>query len=82
MRRSAVSVPSNLAEGQARRTTKEFIQFVSHSEGSLAELDTQLTIAMELGYCSSAETDQLIALMEEVRKMLNGLRQNLSAKDR
>jgi four helix bundle protein len=40
MRRAAVSIPSNLAEGQARHTTKEFVQFVSHAEGSVAELDT------------------------------------------
>jgi len=55
MRRAAVSVPSNLAEGQARRTTGEFIQFISHAEGSIAELDTQLIIAVELSYCERAE---------------------------
>ena len=48
MRRAAVSVPSNIAEGQARHTTGEFIQSISHAEGSLAELDTQLIIAAEL----------------------------------
>jgi four helix bundle protein len=42
LRRAAVSVPSNIAEGQARRTTGEFIQFLSHAEGSLAEVDTQI----------------------------------------
>jgi len=45
MRRAAVSVPSNIAEGQARNTRGEFIQFLSHAEGSLAELDTQARIA-------------------------------------
>jgi four helix bundle protein len=50
MRRAAVSVPSNLAEGQARRTTGEFVQFISHAEGSVAELDTQLTLAVELEF--------------------------------
>jgi len=54
MRRAAVSIPSNIAEGQARHTTKEFVQFVSHAEGSLAEMDTQLILALELGYCSEA----------------------------
>jgi four helix bundle protein len=49
MRRSAVSIPSNIAEGQARHTTGEFIQFISHAEGSLAELDTQLKVGIELG---------------------------------
>jgi len=51
MRRAAVSIPSNIAAGQARHTTGEFIQFVSHAEGSVAELDTQLMIAVDLGYC-------------------------------
>jgi four helix bundle protein len=82
MRRSAVSVPSNVAEGQARHTTKEFIQFISHAGGSLAELDTQVRLGLELGYCSNGETDQVSALMEEVRRMLNGLRRNLSVKQR
>jgi len=58
MRRAAVSVPSNLAEGQARKSTREFVQFVSQSEGSLAELDTQLIIAVELEYCPKSEANQ------------------------
>src|SRR5881409_967472 len=47
LRRAAVSVPSNIAEGQPRHTSGEFVQFVSHAEGSLAELETQLLIAVE-----------------------------------
>lgn len=77
MRRAAVSVPSNLAEGQARRTTGEFIQFISHAEGSIAELDTQLIIAVELGYCERADVSDVVALIAELRKMLNGLRRKL-----
>src|ERR1700685_2457541 len=53
MRRASVSVPSNIAEGQARHTTGEFVLFISHAEGSLAELDTQLTLATELNFLSS-----------------------------
>ncbi len=49
MRRAAVSVPSNIAEGQARNTTGEFVQFLSHAEGSLAELDTQVRLSVALG---------------------------------
>jgi len=49
MRRAAVSIPSNIAEGQARRTTGELIQLLSNAEGSRAELDTQFVIAVELG---------------------------------
>src|SRR5258708_33480255 len=74
MRRAAVSVPSNIAEGQARHTTKEFIQFVSHAEGSLAELDTQLRLGIELGYCPNGDAGQIGALIEEMKRMLNGLR--------
>ncbi len=74
MRRAAVSVPSNLAEGQARRTTGEFIQFISHAEGSVAELDTQLILSVELGFCSAVESDEVSRLIQELRKMLNALR--------
>ena len=77
MRRAAVSVPSNIAEGQARHTTGEFVQFVSHAEGSVAELDTQLILAIELGYCIKAEVDDAFELIEELRKMLNALRRKL-----
>jgi len=54
MRRAAVSLPSNIAEGQARQGRKEFIQFLSHAGGSLAELDTQLALAADLGYCGQS----------------------------
>ena len=81
MRRAAVSIPSNIAEGQARRTTGEFIQGLSHAEGSLAELDTQLTIAVELGFCpQAAAITDVFALLYEIRKMLNGLRRTLDAR--
>jgi len=61
MRRAAVSVPSNIAEGQARRGTKGFVQFLSHAEGSLAELDTQLTLAIDLGFCQHSDAHQSLA---------------------
>lgn len=77
MRRAAVSIPSNLAEGQARRTTGEFIQFISHAEGSLAELETQLIIAIELGYCIQSKATSAFDLIEELHKMLNALRRRL-----
>src|SRR5437867_4187227 len=54
MRRAAVSIPSNLAEGQARHTTGEFVQFIPHAEGSVAELDTQLILSIELEVCEQA----------------------------
>lgn len=78
MRRAAVSVPSNIAEGQARRGKREFAQFLSHAEGSLAELDTQLVLAVELAYCSHAQAGPLQSAIVELQKMISGLRQKLS----
>jgi four helix bundle protein len=78
MRRAAVSIPSNIAEGQARNTTGEFVLFISHAEGSLAELDTQLTLAVELGFLTTAKTKPAAGSIEELRRMLNGLRRAVS----
>ena len=80
MRRAAVSVPSNIAEGQARHTTGEFIQFISHAEGSVAELDTQLILAVELQFCRAADAAPSFQLIEELRRMLNTLRRKLAAR--
>jgi four helix bundle protein len=80
MRRAAVSIPSNLAEGQARRTTGEFVQFISHAEGSVAELDTQLILSIELEVCEHARVAAAFELIGELRRMLNGLRRKLLAR--
>ncbi len=77
MRRAAVSVPSNIAEGQARNTTGEFVQFISHAEGSLAELDTQLILSIELGFTQSDKAKPCIDSVDELRRMLNGLRRKI-----
>jgi four helix bundle protein len=77
MRRAAVSIPSNIGEGQARRTTGEFIQFLSHAEGSLAELDTQVVLAVELGYSNTGQVASATELVSELKRMLNGLRRKL-----
>ena len=82
LRRAAVSIPSNIAEGQARRTTGDFIHFVSNAEGSVAEVETQLIIAVELSFCSQAQADTCLALVVEIRKMLNALRRTLQEKSR
>jgi four helix bundle protein len=78
MRRATVSVPSNIAEGQARNTTGEFVQFISHAEGSLAELDTQLTLAAELNFLSPEKARPCMNLIAELRRMLNGLRRAIT----
>ena len=78
MRRAAVSIPSNIAEGQARRTTGEFVQFVSHAEGSAAELDTQIILAVELDFCRKPDALPIYELNDEIRRMLNALRRKLA----
>jgi len=77
MRRAAVSVPSNIAEGQARRGAREFIQFIAQAEGSLAERDTPLTLATDLGFAELPQAQEAAALIEELRRMLNALRRKL-----
>ena len=78
MRRAAISIPSNIAEGQARHTTGEFIQFISHAEGSTAELETQLILSVELGFADTKSTEGVFILVDDIRRMLNGLRRKLS----
>jgi four helix bundle protein len=80
IRRAAVSIPSNIAEGQARRTTGDYVRFVSIAEGSLAELETQLIISIDLGFCTEIETGECFGILTEVRKMLNALRRSLMTK--
>jgi len=80
MRRASVSVPSNIAEAQSRHARGEFIQFISHAEGSLAELDTQVLIAIELGFCTLPQAEVVLSLVDELQRMLNGLRQKLATR--
>lgn len=79
MRRAAISIPSNIAEGQARHTTGEFIQFISHAEGSNAELETQIILSIELGLAEAKSTKAIFTLLDDIRRMLNGLRRRLSS---
>jgi four helix bundle protein len=80
MRRAAVSVPSNIAEGQARQGRREFVQFLSHAEGSLAELDTQLNLADDLGYCRNLNVPQTVAMVVELQKMIASLRRKVASR--
>ena len=77
IRRSAVSIPSNIAEGAARHSRKEFIQFLHIASGSVAELETQLLLALRMGFTSSSS---IISDVEEVRKLLLGLLRSLKKK--
>jgi four helix bundle protein len=77
IRRSAVSIPSNIAEGVTRHSRKEFIQFLHIASGSVAELETQLLWAIRMGLISS---DSIISHVEEVGKLLLGLLRSLKKK--
>jgi four helix bundle protein len=77
MRRAAVSVPSNIAEGHARHTTQEFKRFVGNAMGSLAELETQLVISRRLGYARN--DDAIEDAIAEVGRMLRGLQKKLDS---
>ena len=73
MRRVAVSVPSNIAEGKGQHTDRAFCSFLFHARGSLLELQTQLVIAQELEYLSKEETFRLLELAAGVGRSLSGL---------
>jgi len=77
MRRSAVSIPSNIAEGQARSTAKEYARFLSIAMGSKSELETQLMICARIGYFSEADISQPMSMLTEIGKMLNKLASGL-----
>jgi len=73
LRRAAVSVPSNLAEGHGRNSRKEFHHFVGQARGSLTEVETQLEIASNLDYLAKNEAMELPSKSSEIGRMLNGL---------
>ncbi len=77
LRRAAVSVPSNIAEGQGRHATRDFLRCLSISYGSLQEAETQLIIACCLNYLEGKFQSPLFALAAEVARLLNGLRNSL-----
>lgn len=77
MRRAAVSIPSNIAEGAARQTRKEFAQFLHMARGSLSELDTQMEIAVRLGYLELGPHEMINASVQSVDRLLNGLLRSL-----
>lgn len=74
MRRAAVSVPSNIAEGHGRNSRREFRQFIGQARGSLTELETQIEIARDLAYAPAADASELLSQAGETARMLNGLR--------
>jgi four helix bundle protein len=73
LRRAAVSVPSNIAEGKGRSSERELIQFLHYSRGSLFELETQIAIARRLGYVDATQAQALLHQTVRVGQLLNGL---------
>ena len=73
LRRAAVPIPSNLAEGQARHSPKEFKHFLSHAPGSLVEVETQLLFGQNLSFLSAKDAEHLLGLAAELGRILNGL---------
>jgi four helix bundle protein len=81
VRRSAVSIPANIAEGAARHTTKEFLHFLSIAQGSASELETELLIAHRLGYLERAAYESMYAELNTIARMIVGLSKHLKQKD-
>jgi four helix bundle protein len=78
LRRAAVSIPSNIAEGHDRLSTGEFRQFLGHPRGSLVEVETQILISQALGYLEPSQSTNLLNRTTEIGKILNGLLASLT----
>ena len=78
MRRAAASAPANIAEGQARRSKKEFLQMLSIARGSLAELETFVTLSERLGLIRRETSNSLLEDCAEINRMMNGLMRSLA----
>ena len=78
LRRAAVSIPSNIAEGLGRDSARDFQKFLSIAYGSLQEVETQVLIALRLCYCNELASDRLIQQCSEVGRLINGLTRSLS----
>ena len=81
IRRSAVSIPSNIAEGSGRGTDKDFVHFLHISFGSACELETQITLANGLTYVSHLQTEEKNEQIQEIKRMLIGLKKKLKANE-
>ena len=81
LRRSVVSIPSNIAEGEGRQTKKEFINFLHIANGSLYELETQISIAESLDYISKQQSEEIFSKCAEIGKMISKLIDSLNTKN-
>ncbi len=81
IRRSSISIPSNIAEGAGRKTKKEFSHFLDIARGSSFEVETQLLISKNLNYISEQSFEELTSELEEIQKMITGLQKSLNTQD-
>ena len=77
IRRAAVSIPANVAEGAGRQSKKDFARFLSNAQGSASELETELTIAQRLGYLDQSTFDKLIVELGRIGRLITGLNKRL-----
>ena len=80
MQRAAVSIPSNIAEGHARESTKEYLRYLLISRGSMAELETQLLLCQKLHFLSKEAVENALIISDEIGRMIRGLQQSLTKK--
>ena len=82
LRKAAVSIPANIAEGAARTSPKECAYFLSNSQGSTSEVETELLIAYRLRYIANPEYERLMSTLDDVGRMLSGLTRHLAKQNR
>ena len=80
IRRAAVSVPANIAEGAGRQSNKEFLHFLSNAQGSASELSTELVIANQLGYLTAKEYSEVMSELDDIGRMIFGLTKTVKTK--
>ena len=79
MRRAAISIPSNIAEGFGRNSKKEYLQFLYIANGSICELETQLTLCVRINYLEENEIQPIISLLSEIGKIIMTITKKLSS---
>ncbi|HVA46614.1 MAG TPA: four helix bundle protein [Pirellulales bacterium] len=77
IRRAAASIPANIAEGQGRQHTKEFLNFLSVARGSLKEIETHLILSQRVGLMTAQQLEPLLKLTDDISRMMSGLRKTL-----
>jgi len=79
IRRTAVSIPSSIAKGQARHETRDFLQHLSYADGYLAELETQLLLSVDLGFCKEPDVEALLKEIDELQRILSAIVRKLGS---